>query len=90
MEPRPVGIGPGFPAWEYPPVHVRPEFCVNTEGLNGRPVDIVREAYPVSCSQFLLDVVAGTTTSFCFTDLDDVVDADDRTRFAPNSQILSQ
>ncbi|WP_406502771.1 hypothetical protein [Streptomyces sp. NBC_01602] len=71
-------------------MHVRPEFCVNTEGLNGRPVGIVRGAYPVSCSQFLLDVVVGTTTSFYSTDLDDVVDTDDRTRFAPNSQILSQ
>lgn len=47
------------------------------------------EAYPVSCSQFLHDVVAGTTTSFYFTDLDDVVDPEDRTRFAPTSQILS-
>lgn len=48
------------------------------------------EAWPVSCSQFLLDVVAGTTTSVYFTDLDDVVDPEDRFRFAPNSQILSE
>ncbi|WP_329182144.1 SMI1/KNR4 family protein (plasmid) [Streptomyces decoyicus] len=48
------------------------------------------EAYPASCSQFILDVVAGTTTSFHFTDLDDIVDPEDRTRFSPNSQILSQ
>lgn len=48
------------------------------------------EAYPVSCSQFLLDVMAGTTTSFYFTDLDDIVDPEDRNRFVPNSQILSQ
>ncbi|WP_405696508.1 hypothetical protein [Streptomyces sp. NBC_01185] len=50
----------------------------------------LREAYPVSCSPFLHDVVAGTTTSSYSTDLDDVVDPEDRTRFAPNSQILGQ
>ncbi|MEE1743300.1 SMI1/KNR4 family protein [Streptomyces sp. JV184] len=48
------------------------------------------EVYPASCSQFLLDVVAGTTTSFYFTDLGDIVDTADRTLFSPNSQILSQ
>ncbi|MFF3412247.1 SMI1/KNR4 family protein [Streptomyces sp. NPDC002742] len=48
------------------------------------------ETYPMSCSQFLLEVVAGTTTSFYFTDLDDIVTPDDRTRFEPNSRILSQ
>ncbi|WP_324614274.1 SMI1/KNR4 family protein [Streptomyces kebangsaanensis] len=50
----------------------------------------LREACPVSCGQFLLDVVAGTTTSFHFTGLDDVVDPEDRSRFAPDSQILDQ
>ncbi|MFE4328775.1 SMI1/KNR4 family protein [Streptomyces sp. NPDC056831] len=48
------------------------------------------EAHSVSCSQFLLDVVAGMTTSFYFTDLDDIIGPEDRNRFAPNSQILSQ
>ncbi|MFE4369773.1 SMI1/KNR4 family protein [Streptomyces sp. NPDC056835] len=48
------------------------------------------EAYPVSCSQFLHDVVARTTTSFYFSNLDDIVDPEDRNRFAPNSQILNQ
>ncbi|MFE4654939.1 hypothetical protein [Streptomyces sp. NPDC056707] len=48
------------------------------------------EAYPASYSQVLLEVVAGTTTSFYFTDLDDIVDPADRTLFSPNSQILSQ
>ncbi|MCZ4119827.1 hypothetical protein [Streptomyces sp. H39-S7] len=46
------------------------------------------EAYPTSCSRFILDVVAGTSTSFYFTHLDDIVDPDDRTRFLPNSQVL--
>jgi len=44
------------------------------------------EATPVSCSRFLLDVVAGTTTSFYFTELDDV--APGRTHFVPNAEIL--
>ncbi|MCT9009002.1 SMI1/KNR4 family protein [Streptomyces rhizosphaerihabitans] len=48
------------------------------------------ETYPMSCSQFLLEVVAGTTTSFYFTDLDDIVAPDDRNRFEPNSRILGQ
>ncbi|WP_351233332.1 SMI1/KNR4 family protein [Streptomyces sp. NPDC002133] len=48
------------------------------------------ESYPASCSQFLLDVVAGTTTSFYFTNLEDIVASEDRTCFSPNSQILSQ
>ncbi|MEV6398886.1 SMI1/KNR4 family protein [Streptomyces sp. NPDC051907] len=48
------------------------------------------EAHPASCSQFLLDVVAGTTTSYYFADLDEVVDPDDRYRFIPHSEILSQ
>lgn len=48
------------------------------------------ETYPMSCSQFLLEVVAGTTSSFYFTDLDDIVAPDDRNRFEPNSRILGQ
>ncbi|MBN0048648.1 SMI1/KNR4 family protein [Streptomyces actuosus] len=48
------------------------------------------EAHPMSCSQFLLEVVAGTTSSFYFTDLDDVVDPEDRNRFEPNSQIFNR
>ncbi|TPQ16538.1 hypothetical protein FGD71_041355 [Streptomyces sporangiiformans] len=44
------------------------------------------EASPVSCSQFLLDVVAGTTSSFYFTGLDDIIEPEDRFRFAPNSE----
>lgn len=48
------------------------------------------EAHPVSCSRFLLDVVAGTTTSSYFTDLDDMVDPEDRHRFLPNSQLLEE
>ncbi|MFB7330759.1 SMI1/KNR4 family protein [Streptomyces adustus] len=48
------------------------------------------ETTPVSCSRFLLDVVAGTTTSFYFTDLDDIVDPDHRTRFVPNAEILGR
>ncbi|MFI2077228.1 SMI1/KNR4 family protein [Streptomyces triculaminicus] len=46
------------------------------------------EATPVSCSRFLLDVVAGTTTSFYFSDLDDMVDPERRYRFVPNAEIL--
>ncbi|MFE0460769.1 SMI1/KNR4 family protein [Kitasatospora sp. NPDC058965] len=46
------------------------------------------EAHPVSCSRFLLDVVAGTTTSFYFTGLDDIVAPADRTRFAPNAEFF--
>ncbi|MFI9046114.1 hypothetical protein [Streptomyces sp. NPDC053427] len=48
------------------------------------------EASPMSCSQFLLEVMAGTTASFYFTDLDDIVDPEERTRFVPHAQILSQ
>jgi hypothetical protein len=33
-------------------------------------------------------VVAGTTTSYYFTDHDDIVDPQDRTRFRPNAEIL--
>jgi hypothetical protein len=47
------------------------------------------EAHSASCSRFVLDVVAGTTTSSYFTDLDDIVDPADRTRFSPNSQIIN-
>ncbi|MFD3534404.1 SMI1/KNR4 family protein [Streptomyces sp. NPDC058664] len=39
------------------------------------------EAAPVSCSRYLHDVVAGTSTSFHFGDLDEVVDPGDRARF---------
>ncbi|WP_328945765.1 SMI1/KNR4 family protein [Streptomyces sp. NBC_00250] len=46
------------------------------------------EAHPVSCSRFLLDVVAGTTTSFYFTDIDEQVDPEDRYRFRPTSGFL--
>ncbi|GGS74888.1 hypothetical protein GCM10010222_14940 [Streptomyces tanashiensis] len=48
------------------------------------------EAHAASCSRFLLDVVAGTTSSYYFTDLDDPVDQDERTSFAPNAQILGR
>ncbi|MFF7749052.1 hypothetical protein ACFZCP_07295 [Streptomyces sp. NPDC007971] len=48
------------------------------------------EAHPVSCSQFLLDVMTGTTSSFYFTDLEDDPASDDKPRFEPNSQILGQ
>ncbi|MFF4265770.1 SMI1/KNR4 family protein [Streptomyces virginiae] len=50
------------------------------------------EAHEASCSQFLLDVVAGTTTSFYFGDDDhdhgdhDDIDAEDRFRFIPGSR----
>ncbi|MFD8788497.1 SMI1/KNR4 family protein [Kitasatospora sp. NPDC059599] len=46
------------------------------------------EAHPVPCSRFLLDVVAGTSPSFYFTDLDGIVAPEDRTRFTPTAQIL--
>ncbi|MGW0185069.1 SMI1/KNR4 family protein [Streptomyces sp. NPDC003362] len=46
------------------------------------------EAHPVPCGRFLLDVVAGTTTSYYFTDRDDVVDPEERTRFRPNAEII--
>ncbi|WP_236560538.1 SMI1/KNR4 family protein [Streptomyces sp. F-3] len=52
--------------------------------------DPLWEAHPMSCSQFLLEVVAGTTTSFYFTGINDIVDPEDRTRFIPNSQILKR
>ncbi|MFD3665739.1 SMI1/KNR4 family protein [Streptomyces sp. NPDC058659] len=48
------------------------------------------EAHQASCSQFVLDVVAGTTTSFYFTDIDEIVDPEDRARFLPLAQILNQ
>ncbi|MFD8808287.1 hypothetical protein [Streptomyces sp. NPDC059597] len=44
----------------------------------------------MSCSGFLLEVLAGTTSSFYFTDVDDVVAPEDRTRFAPNAEILNR
>ncbi|MDN5381886.1 hypothetical protein QEP66_07175 [Streptomyces sp. LB8] len=44
----------------------------------------------MSCSQFLLEVMAGTTTSFHFTGIDDFVDPEDRNRFIPDSQILKR
>ncbi|WP_051820032.1 SMI1/KNR4 family protein [Streptomyces flavochromogenes] len=44
------------------------------------------EAHPASCSQFLLDVVAGTSTSYYFADIDDMVDPEDRYRFMPTSR----
>ncbi|MDX2560400.1 SMI1/KNR4 family protein [Streptomyces sp. TX20-6-3] len=43
------------------------------------------EAHPASCSEFLLGVVAGTTTSFYFDHTDDMVDPEDRYRFRPTS-----
>jgi hypothetical protein len=46
------------------------------------------DAYPMSCGQFLLEVLSGTTTSFYFTDLDDIVAPEDRSRFVPNARIL--
>lgn len=48
------------------------------------------EAHPASCSQFILEVVAGTTTSFYFTDHDDIVTPEARTRFSPNAEIFSR
>ncbi|MFJ8545801.1 SMI1/KNR4 family protein [Streptomyces sp. NPDC093586] len=48
------------------------------------------ESHPISCSQFLLEVVSGTTTSFYFTDLDEVVDPEDRNGFVPNARILGR
>lgn len=44
------------------------------------------EAHPASCSQFLLEVVAGTTTSLYFSDHDDDIDPEDRFRFVPGSR----
>ncbi|MFK4066445.1 SMI1/KNR4 family protein [Streptomyces sp. NPDC029674] len=46
------------------------------------------EAYPMSCGEFLHDVVAGTTTSFYFTDPDEADDPEERLSFVPNSRIL--
>jgi hypothetical protein len=46
------------------------------------------EAYPMSRSPFLLEVVAGTTTSFYFTDLDDTVAPDGGARFVPGARFL--
>ncbi|MDH2392692.1 hypothetical protein QCN29_28720 [Streptomyces sp. HNM0663] len=48
------------------------------------------EAHPALCSRFLLDVVAGTSRSIYFTDLDDITDPQDRSRFVPNSEIFSR
>ncbi|MEU2238669.1 SMI1/KNR4 family protein [Streptomyces sp. NPDC018338] len=48
------------------------------------------EATPVSCSRFVHDVVAGTTTSYYFTDVDDLVDPEDRNRFLSHAQILDR
>ncbi|WP_371614232.1 SMI1/KNR4 family protein [Streptomyces sp. NBC_00454] len=47
------------------------------------------ESHAASCSRFILDVVAGTTTSTYFTDHEDTADPADRTCFRPNSHILS-
>ncbi|MFI0960969.1 SMI1/KNR4 family protein [Streptomyces sp. NPDC021080] len=47
------------------------------------------EAYPMSCGQFLLEVVAGTTASFYFSGLDDIVEPGERGRFEPNARILN-
>ncbi|MFJ8662003.1 SMI1/KNR4 family protein [Streptomyces sp. NPDC093795] len=46
------------------------------------------EAAPVSCSRYLLDVVSGTSTSFYYSDLDELVDPEERTRFVPNADVL--
>ncbi|MGV9338135.1 SMI1/KNR4 family protein [Streptomyces sp. NPDC003688] len=48
------------------------------------------EFHPVSCSEFLLEVLAGTTPSPYFTDVDDIVAPEDRTRFIPNAEILNR
>ncbi|MFK0215648.1 hypothetical protein [Streptomyces sp. NPDC090298] len=45
------------------------------------------EFHPPLCSRFLLDVVAGTTTSYYFTDLDELVTPAERTRFLPLARI---
>ncbi|MDI3407505.1 SMI1/KNR4 family protein [Streptomyces cavernicola] len=47
------------------------------------------EAHPLSCSRFLFEVVAGTSTSTYFCDLDASVTSEGRYRFRPNSQIFS-
>ncbi|GEB54737.1 SMI1/KNR4 family protein [Streptomyces gardneri] len=48
------------------------------------------EAHAMSCSRFVLDVVAGTTTSYYFDDIDEIADPEERTLFLPTSRILSR
>ncbi|WP_185909285.1 hypothetical protein [Streptomyces sp. WAC01280] len=48
------------------------------------------EATPVSCSRFVLDVVAGTSSSYYFADVDEMVDPEDRNRFRSHAQILDR
>ncbi|MFD8914941.1 hypothetical protein [Streptomyces sp. NPDC059575] len=44
----------------------------------------------MSCGEFLLEVLTGTTPSPYFTDVDDIVAPEDRTRFIPNAEILNR
>ncbi|MET8813117.1 hypothetical protein ABZW47_14035 [Streptomyces sp. NPDC004549] len=44
----------------------------------------------MSCGEFLLEVLAGTTFSFYLTDVDDIVAPEDRTRLVPNAEVLNR
>ncbi|MGW4301057.1 hypothetical protein [Streptomyces sp. NPDC004376] len=44
----------------------------------------------MSYGEFLLEVLAGTTSSFHLTDVDDIVAPEDRTHLVPNAEILNR
>ncbi|MFD7712712.1 hypothetical protein [Streptomyces sp. NPDC059786] len=48
------------------------------------------ETHPALCSRLLLETVTGRTTSFYLEISDDLVDAADRYRFRPNTEIFGE